>query len=243
MTESQTGAPQKFPIPVGRRPGVAVYRGVTTMPGPISLHNAHQDGFPELGETWTPARATPGHALLADADALERSQRARIFRFLFFSLRDREVAEELTQDVLLAAWRGRAGFRGESSLETWMMRIALNTLRNHTRTERFKFWRRAQQVEIGELLTPPADPSRSAEETMLLAERLRTVWTAAEGLSPKQRTVFLLHFMEEMEAREIAEATGMALATVKTHLYRAIDAVRAAVARPQSGTTGKEFSR
>ena len=184
----------------------------------------------EMG--WPVSGAQPltrDRAVLADADALERSQRARVFRFLFFSLREREAAEELTQDVLLAAWRGRAGFRGESSLETWVMRIAINTLRNHTRTERFKFWRRVEKVEIGELLTPPPDPARSAEETLLAAEQLKTVWLAATRLTEKQRSVFLLHFVEEMDAREIANATGMAVATVKTHLYRAIDAVRAAV--------------
>jgi RNA polymerase sigma-70 factor (ECF subfamily) len=184
--------------------------------------------FAELD--WPPAETLAcGVGILASSEALAHSQRARIFRFLFYSLREREVAEELTQDVLLAVWRARESFRGESSPETWVMRIAVNTLRNHTRTGRFKFWRRVEKVEVGELLTPPPDPARSAEATLLAEERLRAVWRAAERLSERQRSVFLLHFVEEMEAREIANATGMALGTVKTHLYRAIDAVKAAV--------------
>lgn len=190
-----------------------------------------------LDETTDNAFAAAGWAGSANEDSaahneagiLAETQRARVFRFLFYSLRDREAAEELTQDVLLAAWRGRAGFRGESSLETWVMRIAVNLLRNHVRTGRFKFWRKARQIEIGELLAPPADPARSAEDTLLLTERLRTVWRAAEQLSERQRSIFLLHFVEEMDARSIADAMGMSLSTVKTHLYRAIDAVRAAV--------------
>lgn len=166
---------------------------------------------------------------LADAALLAETQRARVFRFLFYSLRDRAAAEELTQDVLLAAWRGRETFRGDSALETWVMRIAVNLLRNHVRTERFKFWRRAVQVEIGDLLTPPADAGRSAEDTLLLTEQLRSIARAAEKLSPRQRSIFLLHFVEEMDVREIAAAMEMAVGTVKTHLYRAIAAVRAAV--------------
>jgi RNA polymerase sigma-70 factor (ECF subfamily) len=191
--------------------------------GVVALESAERNA-----ETAWPA-AAESNALLADAAALAESQRARVFRFLFYSLRDRESAEELTQDVLLAAWRGRASFRGEASVDTWVMRIAVNLLRNHVRTERFKFWRRAEKVEIGEMLTPPADPARSAEDTVLAAERLKTVWRAAEKLTERQRSIFLLHFVEEMDVREIAEAMSMAIGTVKTHLYRAIDGVRAAV--------------
>lgn len=196
--------------------------------------------FDEAGEaTFTgPAWAAPvaqSAELLTSAEALTRSQRSRVFRFLFYSLREREVAEELTQDVLLAAWRARESFRGDASVDTWVMRIAINALRNHTRSARFRFWRRVEKVEIGELLSPPPDPAHTAEATVLAAERLRIVWAAAQELSERQRSVFLLHFVEEMDAREIAAATGMALGTVKTHLYRAIDAVKTAVhAAPQA---------
>jgi RNA polymerase sigma-70 factor (ECF subfamily) len=198
------------------------------MTGDMILEQTGEKAFAE--RDWPGMEPLPhGAAILATAGALAQSQRARIFRFLFYSLREREVAEELTQDVLLAVWRARESFRGESSAETWVMRIAVNTLRNHTRTGRFKFWRRMEKVEIGDLLTPPPDPARSAEQTLLAEERLRAVWRAADRLSERQRSVFLLHFVEEMEAREIADATGMALSTVKTHLYRAIDSVKAAV--------------
>ncbi|WP_103933177.1 RNA polymerase sigma factor [Bryocella elongata] len=206
----------------------------------MALAQTGEKTFAELG--WSglgsdpipPSAATPtqvplGAGILSSAEALTQSQRGRVFRFLFYSLREREVAEELTQDVLLSAWRARESFRGDSSPETWVMRIAVNALRNHTRTGRFKFWGRTGKVEIGELLTPPPDPARSAEQSLLAEERLRAVWSAAESLSERQRSVFLLHFVEDMEAREIAEATGMALGTVKTHLYRAIDSVKAAL--------------
>lgn len=195
----------------------------------MALDGAGQNAFTEAG--WTAVREE--NALLDDAVTLAESQRARVFRFLFYSLRDRGAAEELTQDVLLAAWRGRAGFRGESSVDTWVMRIAVNLLRNHVRSARFRFWRRAEQVEIGELLAPPPDPAWSAEETMLAEERLRAVWRAAEKLTQRQRSIFLLHFVEEMEVRDIATAMGMAVGTVKTHLYRAIDGVRAAVSEEE----------
>lgn len=208
---------------------MAVYSSVSSLQGGMTLGELEGDA---LRDGHWPAAGRPlpaGAETLADADALAASQRARVFRFLFYSLREREAAEELTQDVLMAAWRGRAGFRGDCSVDTWVMRIALNLLRNHVRTEKFRFWRKAAKIEIGEMLSPPADPARSAEESMLAGERVRAIWSAAAELTAKQRSVFLLHFVEEMDVREIAQATGMAVATVKTHLYRAIDAVKSAV--------------
>jgi RNA polymerase sigma-70 factor (ECF subfamily) len=79
-----------------------------------------------------------------------------------------------------------------------------------------------------------AHPASSAEKGMAAKQELAKVWDAVDGLSKGQRMVFLMRFMEEMELNEIAEATGMALPTVKSHLYRALDKVRA-VARREEG--------
>ena len=64
---------------------------------------------------------------------------------------------------------------------------------------------------------------------MLRREKLRRVWATVDGLPGKQRTVFLLRFMEEMQVSEIAEATGLNLSTVKSLLYRALRTVRVAM--------------
>ena len=68
---------------------------------------------------------------------------------------------------------------------------------------------------------------RSAEQRMLARERVGQVWTAVKGLSERQRTVFLLRYVEERELSEIAEATGLSEGTVKAHLSRALCKVRA----------------
>jgi RNA polymerase sigma-70 factor (ECF subfamily) len=71
-----------------------------------------------------------------------------------------------------------------------------------------------------------ADRSRSPETQVLLNERVAAIWTAAERLPAKQRTVFLLRFVEDMDLLEIAAATGMKEGTVKSHLFRALRTVR-----------------
>ena len=165
---------------------------------------------------------------LADFDEVVRLYRTRIFRFLMASLSDRDVAESLTQDCFLKAYNARHQFRGESSLSTWLTRIALNLVRDHLRSRRMRFWQRTRDtaldiVDVGEWIP---DGASSPEQVCLQQERVREIWKSVEQLSRQQRTVFLLRFVEEMELAEIAETTGMNTSTVKSHLYRALRIVR-----------------
>lgn len=65
----------------------------------------------------------------------------------------------------------------------------------------------------------------------MIQEQVQDIWRATETLSPKQRTVFLLRFIEELDLLEIARATGMSESAVKVHLFRAVHAVRRRVRR------------
>lgn len=165
---------------------------------------------------------------LADFDEVVRLYRPRIFRFLMASLADRDAAESLTQDCFFKAYNARHQFRGDSSLGTWLTRIALNLVRDHLRSRRMRFWQRTRDtaldiVDIGDWVP---DGASSPEAMVLQRERVREIWQAVEKLSRQQRTVFILRFVEELELSEIAETTGMNTSTVKSHLYRALRIVR-----------------
>jgi RNA polymerase sigma-70 factor (ECF subfamily) len=165
---------------------------------------------------------------LADFDEVVRLYRPRIFRFLISSLGDRDTAESLTQDCFLKAWNARNQFRGESSLSTWLTRIAVNLMRDHLRSRRLRFWQktRSSAVDLLEISDWVPDDRSTPEQTLLARDRVRLVWNAVEKLSPQQRTVFVLRFVEEMELDEISSTTGINLSTVKSHLYRALHIVR-----------------
>src|ERR1043165_7483134 len=94
---------------------------------------------------------------LQDFDSLVRLHRPRVFRFILASLRNRETAENLTQDCFVRAYRARTQFRGASSVATWFMQIAANVVRDHESSSRLKFWRRslrpqADLADIGDLI-------------------------------------------------------------------------------------------
>jgi RNA polymerase sigma-70 factor (ECF subfamily) len=158
-----------------------------------------------------------------------QSYQPKIFRFLLASTRDVDLAETLTQECFLKAHRNWGSFRGESSPMTWLMRIAINLQKDHWRNRRLRFWRQTQNnaVELDEASEWLPSGERSAEQQMLAREQVSHVWRAVKGLSERQRTVFLLRFVEEQELSEIARGIGLSEGTVKAHLSRALVKVRA----------------
>jgi RNA polymerase sigma-70 factor, ECF subfamily len=165
---------------------------------------------------------------IQDFDAVVRLYWPRIFRFVLASLRDRDTAQTVTQDCFLKAYRGRDRFRGEASLHTWLIQIAINLIRDFGRNRRLQFWRRARSAAVDVSIAGDWIPGRevSAEARAVIKEQVDGIWRATERLSERQRTVFLLRFVEDMELLEIAAATGMTEGAVKVHLFRAIRSVR-----------------
>jgi RNA polymerase sigma-70 factor (ECF subfamily) len=165
---------------------------------------------------------------LADFDEVVRVYRPRILRFLLSSLTDRDAAEALTQECFLKAWSARHQFRGESSLSTWLTRIAVNLMRDHLRSRSLRFWQktRGTSLDVMDISDWVPDGRSSPESVAVARNRVAEVWRALKDLSAHQRTVFVLRFVEEMELEEIATTIGMNLSTVKSHLYRALAAIR-----------------
>ena len=172
-------------------------------------------------------------AELEDVNTLCATYRSRIYRYALLSLRDPDLAETVTQDCFLRAYKARDEFRGDCSVATWLTRIATNLIRDSTRSRKFQFWKMANStaVEVGPWPTVCVRPGLSPETSLVVREELRGVWDAVENLPGKQRSVFLLRFVEEMELPEIATAMGLHVGTVKSHLHRALAAVRKAMER------------
>ena len=170
------------------------------------------------------ARTTP----LDDLETIVALYEPRVFRFLLVTLRDRDAAETLTQETFLRAWTARASFRSDCAISTWLIRIALNLARDHTRTGRFRFWKSVatSTVDVSEVAASVPDRQGSAESQLIAREQVAGIWETVAELSVRQRSIFLLRFVEEMDIPEIAQATGLPIGTVKSHLYRALAAIR-----------------
>ena len=166
--------------------------------------------------------------LLDDFDAVVEQHWARIYRYACAALRDPDEAQTVAQDCFMRAYRARAQFRGESSLPTWLIQIAVNLVRDRVRTRRLQFWKAAstRSVEVGEAGRWLSDRAPTPEARASTRQQVAEVWKTVDSLSGRQKTVFLLRFVEGMDLAEIAGATGMKEGTVKTHLFRALQTVR-----------------
>ena len=174
--------------------------------------------------------ATEGRAIseLDDIDQLVKSYRARLLRFVTFSTGDPDLAETIAQDCLLKAYNARASFRGDSSVNTWLTSIAVNLIRDHQRTQKFKFWKQAKAtaVDVTDVASFIASGSSSPEQQLVAKEQVARLSGILETLSLNQRTIFLMKFSDEMDLADISKAMKMPINTVKTHLHRALKAVR-----------------
>ena len=168
-------------------------------------------------------------------DALVVNYQRRIYRVLWAVLRDHDAAETLTQECFLRAYKKRHSYRAEAGVYTWLVRIALNLAADYRRNRRAGFWRRlfahaepgiAAGDKPGEEIEGVADGRTGAEQALIASEEVAGMWRAVAALPPRQRSVFVLRFVEEMKLQEIGQTLGLSVASVKTHLHRATMAVR-----------------
>jgi RNA polymerase sigma-70 factor (ECF subfamily) len=203
---------------------------------PISSNQSMSTGNAVLEVPLTPiveqlAPAQGAHGISAEAfDALVRTHQRQIYRILLLQLRDADAAETLTQECFLRAYAKRRDFRGEASIGTWLIRIALNLARDHAKRRRVAFWRLLgrdrREGDPGARDVALPDPDPHPEQRLIARERLAAVWAKVDRLPSRQRTCFLLRYVEEMPIGEIARAMQVEVGTVKAHLAGAVGALR-----------------
>ena len=168
-------------------------------------------------------------AQAGDVSAFEQLSGAyadRLFMLLLRLLGDRSEAEDVAQDVMLRAWQGITGFRGQSSYFTWLYRIAVNEA-NRARERRA---RRPVDVPIGaEQLQLPASPAHEPSRQAENSELRRALGQALAQLPPALRTAIVLRDVEGLSTQEGAEIAGVSQAAFKSRLHQARLRVRAAV--------------
>jgi RNA polymerase sigma-70 factor (ECF subfamily) len=143
-------------------------------------------------------------------------------------LGDRDEALDLSQEVFLRVFRTIHRFRGQSSLRTWIYRIAVNQARN-----RHRFWRRrhrADQVSLDAHLAAHGDflsgGDPRPDQVLARKELAARLQGALEQLPFDQRTAIVLREIDGLSYEEIAYSLGVAVGTVKSRLTRARQALR-----------------
>ena len=149
---------------------------------------------------------------------LYRAHRAEVHRVVFRLLGPSDELEDVIQDVFLQVHRSIANFRGSSKFSTWLHRVSVNVTLQHLRKKKAS---QGQQLDerVGE--RPDDAKCRSPHECAETQDRLNAVYKVLDELSPKKRTVLVMHDMQGMSAQKIAEVVGSPVFTVRTRLFYA----------------------
>jgi RNA polymerase sigma-70 factor (ECF subfamily) len=145
-----------------------------------------------------------------------------VFHLALRLLGSREEALDIAQDVFLRIHRHLAGFRGASSLRTWIYRITLNQCRNQGK----RFRPVSVPVGDGEDERPIADPAAGPEELAMRHEFTERVKRALGSVPDEFREALVLRDLEDLSYEEIAGVLGVPLGTVRSRIARGRERLR-----------------
>ena len=141
----------------------------------------------------------------------------RIYRYVFYQVKDKMTAEDLTEEIFMKAWRAIGSYKGkERTFSSWLYRIAHNHVIDNLRARR-------QNPSLDmETATRSSDPAREAERNLAEQEILLLI----SCLPPQQKEVIILKFIEGLDNRDIEEITGKSQGAIRAIQMRALATLR-----------------
>jgi len=145
----------------------------------------------------------------------------KIFRTCLSVVNDRDDADDLTQEVFIEAFRSIRSFRSESTLSTWLYRIAINKSINFLRSSKRKaFFQSVGLLQIPDIPEKPVNFDAD-HDSMVLRQQKKLIWQTIRSLPEKQKAAFILHKITELSYAEIAQTLQISLPSVESLIFRA----------------------
>jgi len=163
---------------------------------------------------------------LAAFETIYRTHSGRLYSVACRVLGNPTDAEDLLQEIFLAAHRKLESFRGDSALGTWLYRLAMNLCLDHLRSRAARSGQLTDSLDE-EYGLDDAGSRRLAERTVAKMDLERALAQLPDGC----RTAFVLHDVEGLEHREVGEVLGIAEGTSKSQVHKARMRLRAMLGR------------
>lgn len=154
------------------------------------------------------------------ANAFIRKYQKFVFSTAFRYLKDHEDAEDISQEIFIKALRGLKGYKGNSSLSTWLYRITKNTCLNFIRKKKLKTF--VSYSNDGEEFYDLASKDINAQQQMESDEFKNEFLKAMNSLPEKQRETFALRYYEELSYEEMSEMLGTSVGGLKANCFQAV---------------------
>lgn len=140
-------------------------------------------------------------------------ERVRVHALLFRMVGPSPHLDDLVQEAFLEVFRSLAGFRGESSLRTWVDRCAVRVA--------YAYFARKARVPVLESLADAPNSEADVEQHALMREATRRLYSELERLEPRQRLAFTLFAVEGRSMREVAETMSSTQVATRVRVWRA----------------------
>lgn len=151
-----------------------------------------------------------------------RTNRNMVINVCCSLLNDREKAEETAQDVFLQIYKKAGEFQGKSKLSTWIYRIAVNHAISARRRDRLSKKSEIIQQKVSADLVYLEASKADSPDSRLEAKEIRKIFhNALDSLPEKQRSVIILHKMEGLSSKEIAQILNISLSSAEARIHRA----------------------
>jgi RNA polymerase sigma-70 factor (ECF subfamily) len=141
-----------------------------------------------------------------------------IYKFIYAMISEKSMAEEMTQETFLAAYKSIHNLRGEAQLRTWLCGIAKNVVYKSLRVRRKEGTNSGEQIES---LGTADDKNLPPDREFMSRELNHLIRSALARLDPDKRLVFTLKELQHLSYKEISDITGSAIPKLKTDLHRA----------------------
>jgi RNA polymerase sigma-70 factor, ECF subfamily len=153
-----------------------------------------------------------------DFDSVYRAHVDRVARWAARLGGPTADVDDVVQDVFMIVHRQLSGFRGDSSIATWLYRITANVVRDRRRRDR---WRRLVSVLVPSVIAKQASLAPTPIEAVEQRQAIERIYRVLDGMSERYRTLIVLFEIERLSGEQIAELTGIRAGTVWVVLHRA----------------------
>lgn len=158
-----------------------------------------------------------------------------LYRYIFYMVKNKQLTEDLVQEVYIRVLQSYQSFRKESNEKTWLFSIARHVTIDFFRKQNRRRNRILDYFDWGTKGESIQDPLPEPEDIVIKDEALREVYDYLDVCSEDQKNVLILRFIQSFSIKETAEILNMSISKVKTTQHRGIKKIRKLIEEKQKG--------
>lgn len=163
------------------------------------------------------------------SDEVLKEYYKKIKKLCLFWLKDKEEAEDISQDIFVKVLEKMDDFRDQSGIYTWIYRISVNTLNNYVRRKKiveFLSFDSDKRVPMETFGTATDDPAFNVELEMEKTEQLKQLEAALGKLSSREKSAFYFYHYEGLKQKDVAEIMGTSVSAVESMIFKGMKKIK-----------------